>query len=540
MKRVVVIGSGASGVHFALTLLRKGYAVTMFDVGNGRPKVELRQAGFNALKSELDDPARYFLGEHFESVVYPGSETDYYTKYYGVPPTKNFVFSKPSGSRVESQGFEPLLSFARGGLAEAWTAGAYPLNDDDLRDFPIDYADLAPYYDEVAERIGINGADDDLARFYPVHANLLEPLELDAHSDLLVRQYTSRAARINGKLSCYLGRSRIATLTRSKPDRSPCVYCGRCLWGCPSAALYTPSLTLSECMSFDEFDYRPRSLVSHFTYGKARNLQQLHVKAGNGVEQIDLNGARVVLAAGTLSTSRIFLESIYQSTGDLPTLSGLMDNRQVLVPFVNPWMFGNACSTDSYQYHQLAVGIDGGPGGDYVHGQITTLKSAIIHPIVANAPLSLRASITAFRNMRAGLGVVNLNLCDRRRDSNFVALERDNDRGGTKLRINYQPDANEPRVIDQAVKRVKSVLRELGCFVPPGMVHVRPMGASVHYTGTVPMSRVSAPLTASCLGESHDFPEVTFVDGTTFPFLPAKNVTFSLMANAVRIADTSF
>jgi hypothetical protein len=27
------------------------------------------------------------------------------------------------------------------------------------------------------------------------------------------------------------------------------------------------------------------------------------------------------------------------------------------------------------------------------------------------------------------------------------------------------------------------------------------------------------------------------VDGTTFPFLPAKNLTLSLMANAARIAD---
>jgi hypothetical protein len=27
------------------------------------------------------------------------------------------------------------------------------------------------------------------------------------------------------------------------------------------------------------------------------------------------------------------------------------------------------------------------------------------------------------------------------------------------------------------------------------------------------------------------------VDGATFPFLPAKNITFTLMANAVRVAE---
>lgn len=30
------------------------------------------------------------------------------------------------------------------------------------------------------------------------------------------------------------------------------------------------------------------------------------------------------------------------------------------------------------------------------------------------------------------------------------------------------------------------------------------------------------------------------IDGATFPFLPAKNITFSLMANAVRVAETAF
>jgi hypothetical protein len=30
------------------------------------------------------------------------------------------------------------------------------------------------------------------------------------------------------------------------------------------------------------------------------------------------------------------------------------------------------------------------------------------------------------------------------------------------------------------------------------------------------------------------------VDGAVMPFLPAKNLTFTLMANAVRIAETAF
>jgi choline dehydrogenase-like flavoprotein len=35
---------------------------------------------------------------------------------------------------------------------------------------------------------------------------------------------------------------------------------------------------------------------------------------------------------------------------------------------------------------------------------------------------------------------------------------------------------------------------------------------------------------------SHDFANLYIADGTSYPFLPAKNITFTLMANAARIA----
>jgi choline dehydrogenase-like flavoprotein len=66
------------------------------------------------------------------------------------------------------------------------------------------------------------------------------------------------------------------------------------------------------------------------------------------------------------------------------------------------------------------------------------------------------------------------------------------------------------------------------------------MGASVHYAGTVPMSRVRGDHTTSRHCRSDFFDNLWFVDGTSFPFLPAKNLTFTLMANAVRVAEEEF
>ena len=88
-----------------------------------------------------------------------------------------------------------------------------------------------------------------------------------------------------------------------------------------------------------------------------------------------------------------------------------------------------------------------------------------------------------------------------------------------------------PEVVQEGVQ---------GCLVPPGFAHVRPMGASAHYAGLVPMTREGGSGTATPEGRSRDFENLWLADGITFPFLPAKNLTFTLMANATRIANAEF
>lgn len=541
MESVLVIGSGASGVHFALTLLQKGYQVTMLDVGLEKPAPVNPGDSFESLKVNLDDPVAYFLGAEFEAVVLPSLQGDYVTKYYGFPPTKSHVFTQAAGFDYRATGFVPLLSFARGGLAEAWTGGAYPFNDDELKDYPFKYQDIEPFYSEVARRIGLIGVDDDMARFFPLHGNLLEPLRLDENSRLLLADYKKNKSYINNKLGCYLGRSRVTTQSVDTDERKGCTYCGRCLWGCPSESLYTPSITLRECMCYPNFVYIPGMFVSHFRYGQDRRLLAVAAESIIDHSYHEFTADQYALAAGTMSSSKIFMDSIYRQTGQIIKLSGLMDNRQVLIPFVNLRMMGRSYESESYQYHQLAIGLEAtGKPEEYLHGQITTLKTALVHPVIQNLPLDTETSIRVFRNLRSGLGVVNLNLFDRRRESNYVTLQVDNQSNQTKLVINYTPSNDEPILLKGAMHRIKQLLWKLRCIVPPGMVQIRPMGASVHYSGVLPMTEKPEQFCTSKYSQSHDFENLYVVDGSSMPFLPAKNITFTLMANAVRVAENKF
>jgi choline dehydrogenase-like flavoprotein len=51
------------------------------------------------------------------------------------------------------------------------------------------------------------------------------------------------------------------------------------------------------------------------------------------------------------------------------------------------------------------------------------------------------------------------------------------------------------------------------------------------------MSEDGGPWTATPEGRCRAFENVWLADGIGFPSLPAKNLTFTLMANATRIAD---
>ena len=525
-RSVLVVGSGASGVHFAQTALEKGLHVTMVDVGGEESAAPLPSATFDQLKEQLDDPVDYFLGAGFEGVVLPDDAGE----YYGFPPGKQVAVERWR----EHDGFEPLRSFARGGLAQVWTAGCYPFNDHDLVDFPFRYEALKSSYDEVARRIGVTGEVDDLARFLPVHEHLLPPLRLDAASRSLLDAYAVKKSLLNTRHRVFVGRTRVATLSQQDGDREPCGHLGRCLWGCPREALYTPSITLALLQRHPSFRYVPGRIAERLTLGEGGQASSLVCRriADNAEEQLPVE--RVVLAAGTLGSATIMLRTLQAATGGAVRLHGLMDNRQVLVPFVQLRRLGQRRELAEYQYHLVGMALLGEDPKDFVHCQVTTLKSALLHPILQRLPFDLRTSAAIGRLTTAALGVVNVNFADTRRADCEAWLEND------RLKLRYVSPPDESRRIERSLATVRRALRAMGCFVPPGLQHIRPMGASAHYTGLFPMTTSQTKYATTSNGQSWDVPNVYFADGSTFPTLPAKNLTFTLMANATRIAREAF
>ena len=532
MAKILVVGSGPSAVHFTKRALQNGHAVEIVDVGLDSEQEDKTTLNFNELKSELRDPASYFLGDSFAGVQV-GDVSDNSIR---IPQSRQHVISKIPQFNIDGSGFEPLYSFAKGGLAEVWTAGCYPFSERDLEDFPITLSELKPYYELVAGEIGVSGSTTDaLAKFLPEHGAVQNPLELDPLSSHLLKRYQEQQQIIQNRYHCHLGRSRVAVLTESLQNRSPCLGLGRCDWGCPVGALYTPKITLAECAQFDKFKYSSNYYVQHLKINSDDKISGLIAQTLNGENVREFNADIYVLAAGTLSTSRIFLDSIRIKTEKAPSLFGLMDNPQVLLPFIAPKYISQPPTFDRFQYNLLAMSMALENDTADCLGLITTLKAVQIHQVIQSMPLGLKMSLRLFRQLHSGLGVVNLNFSDRRRQTSSISLSNDASRPG--LIINYSVADYAPKQIKALVRQTKQVLRKLGCFTGLGDGQLRPAGSSSRYAGTLPMQTRSSPLTVSPQGRSHDFSNLYIVDGSVMPSLPAKNITFTLMANAARIAD---
>ena len=147
-------------------------------------------------------------------------------------------------------------SFARGGLANGWGANALSFDDDDLRGWPLSFADMAPAYRTVCQRIPVAGPpEDDLSASLPgVH--LSQPAVPLTSVDARLLQVYGRKKAALSRRGIGLGRARLAVVT-DPADARACDGCDRCLWGCPRGSIYNPATsTLEACRLFPGFHYR--------------------------------------------------------------------------------------------------------------------------------------------------------------------------------------------------------------------------------------------------------------------------------------------
>jgi choline dehydrogenase-like flavoprotein len=88
----------------------------------------------------------------------------------------------------------------------------------------------------------------------------------------------------------------------------------------------------------------------------------------------------------------------------------------------------------------------------------------------------------------------------------------------------------------KATRRLADAARQVGMVALTPLVRLNPLGSSFHCGGTFPMREAPVAGETDILGRPAGFRRVHLIDASIFPSIPASTITFSVMANAHRIA----
>jgi choline dehydrogenase-like flavoprotein len=518
MTRVLIVGAGAAAAAAAFQLSRMGIVPVVIDVGRA-PDRNARAEGNLYDWRERNDSFDLHIGADFAGV------RDILTGENGVaklnaPNSRYVVRDAERLSPVEAIHFDPIQSFALGGLGNAWGAGLYRFVDADLAGFPIRAADLDPYADALTGEIGIGGAGDDLSPYFGASEGLLPPLRLSRNAAQVHEAYKRKRQRLRDA-GVALGRPRVAALSRPHDGRSACDYSNTEFWQ-EQPYLYTPAMTLRKLIAAGQVEYQPGWLVE--SYGEGAEGVTVRARAADGDEVRVFQGDVLLLAAGAIGTTKIVL----RSAADTTTRLRLLENPAVQIPFVIPTAIGRKLDTHTFGLTQLNLVWTNAPGGYLAQGSILEITSPMRAEFFGRFPLSARANLALVRAMLPAMLVMQLFFPAAAQGPAEISV-----RGDGVVRIEGRPNAIDLRSLNPLL----GPLRALGLWTHPMLIYKPETGHAIHYAGTLPMRERPGRYECYASGRLAGAQRVYVADSASFSDLPAKNMSFGMMSAAMRVAE---
>jgi choline dehydrogenase-like flavoprotein len=524
---VIVVGSGPSAVNAAYPLVEAGLRVTMLDVGNRDTTYDVPEGAFTELRRTDVQQHRYLLGESFEGIALGHANAGAQL----TPPRQYIQRDVDRLLPVVSGSFFPLQSLAEGGLGAGWGAGSPQFCDADLDGFPIRLADLRPHYEAVAARIGISGAHDDLEPFLGELDAMQPAVAIDSNGESILRRYEKKRAAAN-RAGLYIGHPRLAMLSRPLRGRSPTRYWDMDFWSDAGKSIYRPRWTVDELRGFANFTFVGRRLVQSF---EERPDGDVIVRARvlDTEQLVETRGRAVILAAGTLGTARIVLRSYALYGRRIP----LVCNPHTYVAMLNANSLGKDARDARHSMAQLCVvHAPDGPTRPFTVGHVYSYRSLLLFRLMKYSPLPFREGLDILRLLSPSFTVLILQHEDRPSPEKYCSLARATDGGEDRLEVEYALSAADRARHDAVESTVLRNLLRLRCITLRTMHEGN--AASTHFAGTFPMTAIGGDrddLTTDRNGRLRRARNVYIGDGSVFPSLPSKGLTFTMMANADRI-----
>jgi choline dehydrogenase-like flavoprotein len=535
---VCVIGTGAGGGVMIDQLTAAGLRVVALERG---PELSLADFDDDELRNVIRD--QVFSRDQLETYR-PDAST----------PSKTGRFSQ--------------IAHCVGGTLTHWAAWSWRFRPDEfkvlstegpvagasLADWPIDYAELEPFYEKAEWDFGVSGA----AEANPFAAPRKKGFPNPAHPQRVSAQKFAKGARARGYTAFPVP---VAINSQPYGGRPRCLYGGACRsYGCPVHAKGTTfSISLPRARATGQLDLRPDAMVFDLPVKDGRVTGARYFdRAGQAHE---VRARHVVVSAGTIGTAQLLLLS---TSGAFP--HGLANGS------------GLVGRNFSFHHHPAALGLfdedlraytgfeafsafddlhPSDPKRGFIRGGVVAELNTFTHQPLAYALVlepalrgagargwgaSLKQNLRAFPNTLTVAGICEeLPMADNRVDLDPVVKDRF---GLAVPRITKRQHPNDLAMNRWYEKKLVELVEAAGAKevhaggIPEVSIDEHtPQKGNAHNHGTCRMGDDPSKSVVDRWCRSHEVPNLWVVDGSVMPTNGGYNPTLTILANAYRVAD---
>lgn len=506
---VCIVGAGASGSVVGAKLAEAGFSVVILDAG---PHWDPTRDFVS------DEQASYRLFWTDERITGGADPIELGANNSGRGVGGSTVHYSMVAMRAHPDDF-------RRGTLDGPVAGA------DVRDWPITFDDLEPYYEEVEEALQVAGPTH-----YPWGRRRKRYPQREHELNAPARQLVYGCVRLGIPVSP----APIATLSAPHANRPPCVHRGFCNYGCTTNAKSSALVTYIPRAIRAGAEVRPNAMVARVEV-EGRRATGVAYFLGDSMTLHRQRARLVVLACYAIETPRLLLNSACQAFPH-----GLANSSGCVGKYFMVHSGQQAFARFTDRMGQYKAPPPGGaitehfnrtiPGRGFIGGY--TIE------VVGPHPCDFASRLTAARHMWgaelrrtmldynywSGLGIVGEVLAQA---SNTVSLDpSERDRHELPVaHIDFADHENDRRLVEDARAQMTRILEAAGG------TDVWTSERTAHLLGGCRMGHDAASSVVNPDGRAHDVANLFICDGSVFPSSTAANPSLTIQAIAARTAD---
>jgi choline dehydrogenase-like flavoprotein len=506
---VIVIGSGAGGGTLVRHLAPSGKRVLLLERGDWLPR----------------EPHNWQAHDVFVENRYVSADTWYDES------------GKP---------FQPQVHYCVGGATKLYGAALYRLREEDFGElrhhdgispaWPIDYAEMEPYYTLAEQRYEVHGARGEDPTEPPSSAPY--PFPAVSHEPRIQQLSDDLAAAGVQPFHAPCG----VRLLEADMAFSHCVRCATCdgfpclVHAKSDAAVLgvRPALEHANVTLLTDAE-----AVRLETSPDGRAVTGVVVKPKEGQSPFRFTADLVVVSCGAANSARLLLASASEAhPAGLANGSGqvgrnyMFHNSQAVLALSkdeNPTVFQKTLGVNDFYF--------GSRDFDYPLGNIQMVGKSSAEMYRGEKPLQTRLA-PEFTLDEVARHAVDfwLSTEDLPRPENRVTLRDDG-----SIQLSYKPSNEEPK--ERLLHELKSMLRHVGMHhdhLVPRHAYLKneiPVAGCAHQAGTCRFGDDPGTSVLNTDCRAHEVDNLYVVDTSFFPSIGAVNPALTAMANALRVGD---